>query len=279
MINLDELVAPLGVAPKAWQSAAPRDAYSSRPAVTSSDELRRIVNIARRPVPSREDVEAMVELMTLRLSNGRPAGKGCRCAELEPERPNPCITRLLPVQAWALFEIGIAGGLLGPIGVGHGKTLLGLLTPRVMRKCDHAVMLVPPNLVKQLMHEYNLYSQHFRLTSIIFEGKDFSEIVPNSPVLRIMPYSLLSRSEATVCLEEWVPDTIIADEVHKLKNRDTATTSRVMRYFEAHPATRFCGCSPCASGARCRATRAPSLSGPTRSTRTRRVSRRQTPAR
>ncbi len=164
----------------------------------------------------------------------------CRCrTKLNRE----CITTLRLTQAWALYEIGIGSGLLGPIGVGHGKTILDLLAPLALRNCRTAVLLVPPGLVTQLIAEYLLISEHFRVPSLWCHGSDYKAIVEGAPVLHVFPYSRLCKASATTWLESMLPDAIIADEVHKLRHADTATTSRVLRYFGAHPETRFCGWS------------------------------------
>lgn len=62
-------------------------------------------------------------------------------------------------------------------------------------------------------------------------------------MIHVLPYSKLSRAESTVTLERQKPDLIIADECHKLRNRDSAVTGRVLRYFAEHWLTRFCGLS------------------------------------
>ena len=172
--------------------------------------------------------------MTARLSRNNTA---CECAKLG----HRCLKELKPVQGWALYEAGIAGGLLGAIGVGSGKTILDILAPLVVKDCRLAVLLVPPNLVAQLMREYKALSQHFRVPSIVF--KEQGSIVPGTPVLHVMPYSLFSRAQSTELLETLKPDLIIADECHKLKHKNSATTSRVLRYFSAHPTTRLCAWS------------------------------------
>lgn len=242
-IDVFNLVAEPGFAPRDWQSACPdfsRDGGSKIP-VAGGPELDRILALPRRPQPvegSREEAE-LVEFMSARYRRDNPA---CRCAELERK----CITKLLPVQAWALLEITTQRGLLGPIGVGHGKTILDLLAPLAMPGCQNAVLLVPPGLVNpQLIGDYQALGQHFHVPSLITHDKHaFTSIVPGTPRLHVFPYSRLSRPESTDYLELTLkPDLIIADEVHKLKAADTATTGRVLRYFKNHPETRFCGWS------------------------------------
>jgi hypothetical protein len=153
-----------------------------------------------------------------------------------------CITRLRLTQAWALYEIGVTGGLLGPINVGDGKTILNILAPLAMDS-KLTLLLVPPNLREQLISDYKLIAQHFVVPAIRVEGKSFTNSIPGRPVLQVYPYSLLSRPESTDFLERLKPDTIVADECDKLRYPNTATTGRVLRYFAEHPKTRFCGWS------------------------------------
>jgi hypothetical protein len=243
--------------PQAWQSKAPDPDYeTSKFPVQPSAELTRIVALPRRAQPTPAELETLTTFMTNRLARDREAeGLGpCRCEELQREHgmvdPNTgktpgCITTLRPIQAWALLEIATKSGLLGPIGVGHGKTILDLLASLLMPKCRTAVLLVPPRLVKQLMRDYKIVGQHFKMPSMFtHDSNAFSAVAPGMPALHVFPYSRLSRPESTDYLERVLaPDTIIADEVHKLKAADTATTSRVLRYFKNHPETRFCGWS------------------------------------
>ncbi len=233
--RLREVIAPPNTAPKPGQLAlapAHPDTGAVRKPVRIAD-LDRILALPRRaPLDDSSDrAEALVALMTERLQ--KPNTK-CICATLD----RPCITRLKPAQAWALFEIGMHGGLLGPIGVGHGKTGLDILAPMVLDNCRTVVLLVPPSVVSQLLHDYQAWSQHFRVPSIIAGKVGF--IQAGNPVIHVIPYSKLSQASATTMLERLRPDTIIADEAHKLRYRDTATTSRVTRYFFEHPDTRLC---------------------------------------
>src|SRR5690606_7987102 len=103
----------------------------SRPPVEPSVELNRVLAIPRRPPVDLESdrAEALVELMTRRLRRQRLETCGCKIAG------RPCINRLMPAQAWALYEAPLAQGLVGAIGVGHGKTGLDILAPMVFGDC------------------------------------------------------------------------------------------------------------------------------------------------
>ena len=229
-------IVPRGVRPHANNLLG--DVHGYR-APKASAELERIKAIPRRPLES-VDTEAMIELMTARLRRARTAP--CRCAELGRR----CITRLKPVQAWALFEISIVGGLLGPIGVGAGKSGLDILAPMVMPGGVSSVaLLVPPTLVEQIVREYHLWFEHWRVPSLIFKDKHwgFNQEGENRPVIHIVPYSRLSRPEATILLLTLKPDLIIADESHRLKNLDTARGARFLNVYKTKPDTALCAWS------------------------------------
>jgi hypothetical protein len=231
---------PLAPADAFRAAVAPgaRDGVGS--AIGPSDDLARVLALPRRAPLAIDDpndpaVVAVVARMTARL-----ARKNDRCTCHLHRRP--CLTRLKPAQSWALAEIEEVGGLVGPIGVGHGKTGLGILAPMVLPKCRTAVLLIPPNLREQLKREYDLWSQHFHVPSIRHGGAE-GTIIAGRPVIHVVPYSLFSRPESTTLLESIRPDAIIADEAHKLRDRKTATSGRVIRYMVKHPETRFLGWS------------------------------------
>lgn len=214
----------------------------SKPPVGDSPDLQRVLALDRRPPFDEHWLAQANDYMGKRLGRSGP----CDCVgvlERHGIKPmaDPCIKSLWKVQGWTLFEILQLQGSLGLIGVGFGKTLLDLLTPLVMPDCRLAVLLVPPELVSQLIVEYERIQQHFKVPSLVVHGKDYTAISDQGVTLHVFPYSRLSRPESTVWLEHVQPDTIIADECHRLRNPQSAGTSRVLRYFGNHPETRFCG--------------------------------------
>lgn len=257
--KLEEVIAAPNTAPHEWQSSYPRDAYAGygKP-VRNSPDLQRILALPRRALEmdGTARAEAIIDIETEKYSLGsvsEASSTSCKCATLNPERHEAegCITRLRLVQAMALREIAIVGGLLGPIGVGHGKTLIDLLAPFAFARHAQAigvpnageilcVLLVPPGLIKQLSDDYTYIGQHFRMPTIVFQGSPhLDQKQPHGPRLQVMPYSRLSLKDATSWLNVVQPHAIIADECHKLRCQTTSTTSRVMRYFDEHRATRL----------------------------------------
>ena len=128
---------------------------------------------------------------------------------------------LRPIQAVGLYEIGIHGGLFGPMRVGAGKTLTSLLAPAV-GFCDRPLLLVPAKLIGKTERDQKELGRHWLLP----------------PFIRVMSYEWLGRVQAAEALESYRPDLIILDECHKLKNLKAAVTRRVKRYFTAYPDTK-----------------------------------------
>lgn len=240
---LDSVISARAADVSSWRSvldSAPTFTPRMRPEIGTSDDLTRILAIPRRPpidLESGPTKDALVEIMTARLSRGP---RQCACATIAPGRP--CITRLLPVQAWALYEAPLANGLLAPVGTGAGKTGLDILIALVMPNVKRAVLLIPPGLREQLIQAYLLWREHFHVPSLVLErGAGYT--VQGRPIVHVVPFSRFSRHESTELLESLKPDLIIVDEAHKLKDRRTTTTGRVLRYFAANPNTRMCAWS------------------------------------
>lgn len=251
-IDLTTMVAQPGVAEYPGQVRAPREAWGTRPAVGRSEELTRILALPRR-TPELEGTpraEAIIDQQSARYTRGP---RQCRCADIDPERhaAEGCITRLRFVQAWALRELAICGGLGGMIGVGHGKTLLDLLAPLAflhhMRATDPnvsaesvlVVLLVPPKLAGQLVGDYDYLAEHWQMPSMVIQGRPNDDrLRPGVPKLQVMPYSRLQRLEATDWMRRVRPHAIVSDECHKLRNRNSATVSRVERFIRENPGTR-----------------------------------------
>jgi hypothetical protein len=118
--------ADLASAPEAnaWQPGQKLWLSKYQP-VESSPDLDRILALPRRAQLDLDSprAQALAEMMTRRWSRGERA---CACATIDPKiaaGKRKCIKHLKPVQAWALYEIGIVGGLLGSVPVGAGKCL------------------------------------------------------------------------------------------------------------------------------------------------------------
>ncbi len=178
---------------------APLPLFNRRSSVVAGQEFKRIRDLPRRSWDS-----TLAERLTALLKTNE--GK----------------QELRPLQAQALYEIGTYGGLFGPIRVGAGKTLISLLAPRV-RNAKRPLLLLPAALKEKTERERNLLAKDWRVSSH----------------LRIMSYEMLSRIKSCKDLEIYKPDLIIADECHKLKNKQAGVTKRVNRYMLANPATEF----------------------------------------
>lgn len=133
---------------------------------------------------------------------------------------------LRPIQLQALWEAWKAQGLLGPIAVGGGKTLICALLPTVLAR-PKAVVLTTAGLLNDAEQELKKYRSQFR----IYES------------VRWISYSILSSPQQCTILDELQPDLIIADECHNLASMDAARTKRFLRYFKGKPDTLFCAMS------------------------------------
>lgn len=224
---------------KSWQRA------QSQHPVGDSPDLQRILRLARRPPPDKITSEALIEIETekYRRKNAPP----CKCAAIlkaRGQKPRKCITRLRRSQAWILYELAQVGGLLGQVGVGHGKSLADLLAPLAMglKHGEVAVLLCPPGNVEEIISDYELAGAHFEMPSITCFGRiDYTVARPGMPSLYVVPYSMISRPEFTHWMDKVAPKAIIADEVDKLRHLDTATVGRIARCMQARPETKFAG--------------------------------------
>ncbi len=135
---------------------------------------------------------------------------------------------LFPLQGQMLevaFQLPDPKGLIGAIGVGHGKTLTSFLLPKVWG-CKKPVLLIPPAMREQCRRDLQEWSEHY----------DF-------PTPHIVAYSDLSSPTRGNILEVLKPDCIIADEAHCLRHPTAARTKRFIRYMQRNPSTRFAALS------------------------------------
>lgn len=200
------------------------EATKDKPKMSETSEMKRILSL---PV-----IEPMSEEQLERFSRDRV---------LAPAYEEGF--RLLPTQAMGLKAYEDYAGLMGPIGVGLGKTILTLMIANhaYQKGIERIVLFIPPELLDQLTRK---------------DIKDARKVVPITyPVhvlggrprgvreqiarsgkrgLYIIPYSLLSTKDTEENLWSIKPELIIGDEAHRISNRDAARTRRVQRYIEEH---------------------------------------------
>lgn len=163
-------------------------------------ESKRILS-APRVEPTAEQLAALVEKWTRVI--GRPGGNWT----------------FYPHQALGLEFASKFGGLLAPIDVGGGKTLLALALPRAMGiPAQNTLLLTKAALVAQVEEQCAEYQHHFGI---------------EVPV--VMSYGQLSHPDYVGHLAEIAPQLIIADECHMLRNRKAARTRRFLRFMRQHP--------------------------------------------
>ena len=135
---------------------------------------------------------------------------------------------LRPLQAIALYEMGINGGALLPIRVGGGKTLISLLAGRMFEHCRRPLLVIPAALKDKTFREEKVLRRHWVLPAHI----------------KTISYTALSRERFATFLDtDYRPDVIIADECHKLANQKSGCTRRIHRYLKANPGVAFVGMS------------------------------------
>lgn len=184
---LDAAIAKAG--PRSKLKKAYREA-----GVKHSAEFQRIIEAPQREY-TEEEAAALVEQLTALLKT-----------------PNGAMI-LRPAQAIALLEIGMYRGLLGPLRVGAGKTLITLLAAYMLGSV-RPLLLLPANAIGPTRERQRLLSEHWRIPYW----------------LHYVSYESLGRPSHERFLEELRPDAIIPDEAHMLANPKAAVTRRVKRY-------------------------------------------------
>lgn len=171
--------------------------FAETEAIRHTEEFARILNMPRRTW-TEADLEVLTDRMTalLRTPNGTQ--------------------RLFPIQALALYELGITGGLFGGINVGRGKELICFLAGRVLR-AKHPLLIMPAHLVKRSRDtELAEYGVNWRV----------------SKNLRILSYQILGGAAHDKDLEIVPPDLWIFNEVQRIKNANAAVTRRIHRHMK-----------------------------------------------
>ncbi len=131
------------------------------------------------------------------------------------------ILRIEDAGVREVFDLSVPGfgNFVGNNIVLH-NTLISLLAPVVM-KAQRALLIVPAGLVEKTKRDKEVLEQHWQLPLFI----------------RIMSYEWLGREQAGAnketgkkdALDEWMPDLIIMDEVHRAKNIKAAAVARRLK--------------------------------------------------
>lgn len=219
-------IADLGITATAGEVSAADFAFRGAPVGHSAD-LDRILGMPRRTIEAEKDQRA-ADAWTAHLRRENP---NCDCVK----RWGFCITSLRPVQGWGLEEASNADGLLGAVGVGHGKEGLCILAPWAFEGCKCAVLMLPANLRAQLLHrDFPQWAAHFKVPSLA--GGPFTV---GRPVLYVMTYNDLSSPKSSDLLRSISPDVIILNECQNLARREAVRTARFLKYFKENPACRL----------------------------------------
>lgn len=127
---------------------------------------------------------------------------------------------LRAAQAIALLEIGMYRGLLGPIRVGGGKTLISLLAAYVLGAV-RPLLVLPANAIDPTRERQRLLSEHWRIPYW----------------LHFVSYESLGRPSHATFLEDLNPDCIIGDEIHMGANPKAGVTRRLKRFIRGDKST------------------------------------------
>ncbi len=198
-------------------------AMQARAEETVSQELKRIVSLPLRYVPTEEDIDALSKyyFQSSAYNDG---------------------WRLLRSQAEGLLAYNDTEGGFLPLAVGGGKTLLSLLIANdAYQAGKHKIMLIVPSALAEQLCETDI--KHWRPLTIF--NTPVHRLIGLSPQKRkalaksgrkgiyVFTYDLLSRDYEI--LSDVSPDLIICDEAHSVSKR-SARTRRFNQYLhEASP--------------------------------------------
>lgn len=147
--------------------------------------------------------------------------------------------RLFENQCRALLEYIAYKGLLGPIGVGKGKTLISVKIPDIAwrKGLRKILLLVPSSVYGQLTrNDLQWIRQHVAiqvpfhgLGSLSSKGR-LALAYSGRKGCYILPYSCLSTQDSVEVLRAVGPECIVLDEAHLVKNAAAARTKRLREY-------------------------------------------------
>lgn len=201
MTLLDRMLARVGKERSDVKGSTALGKLLRQQGVPDSPEVRRVLDLPRRRWEEYdlEELGAMLE---------------------EVYRLPGSTMRLRPVQVASLADLHDFGGLVGPVRVGAGKTLISFLAPTILG-AKRPLLVIPGGLRQKTLRDF---------------AKLEKEWVAH-PNLRIESYERLGQERGNEILQEIQPDLLILDEAHRVKNPRAAVTRRVKRWMDEHPET------------------------------------------
>lgn len=160
---------------------------------------------------------------------------------MRPEAYFNTTWRINPIQVAMCREYIKEGGVFAPVGVGWGKTFATFLIANeaFLRGVKKILYLIPASAAEQtarqqepLAREKIWLSVPVTYLSGMSSSARLSKARSGGAGLYVMNYQQLSRPDSNDVLAAIMPELIIADEAHKLKNRGAALTKRVFALLE-----------------------------------------------
>lgn len=150
--------------------------------------------------------------------------------------------RLLPKQVDALMQFEACRGAFCPVGVGFGKSGIGLMVSQIAVHKGWArkiLLLVPVHLIDGLVQRHIpewRKRTNLSLTFHVISGKTKAQrmkiATSDAAGVYIFPYSLMSQLDTLDLLAAINPDMVVADEAHRLKNLRSAVTKKLMHVIK-----------------------------------------------
>lgn len=207
---LDRVLRAAGKDPATFDMRSTMGKLVRQRGVSDSSELSRIVALPKREL----DVTSPEALDLAELISSAYRKKNA------PRMPNDQKYKLFPIQARCLQELHDYG-LIAPIPVGQGKTLISFLAGAVLDS-RRPLLIIPAKLKDKTQEALAFFQQVF----------DF-------PLPQLLSYEKLSLVQYKNYLMDYQPDLIVCDEAHKLKNPRGPRAKRLRQYLELYPKTKF----------------------------------------
>lgn len=157
--------------------------------------------------------------------------------ELVSRRYCPAGTfKFYPEQVKAMIQYWDYGGLVAPIPVGGGKTLVSVLiaSDAYVHFNKHKILLMnPPNLIDQLREtELPYYRRHMSINVPFYwlAGQNAQKRMlmakSNRRGCYVVSYSILSGKQGAELLDAIAPDLVIGDEIHSIASANPSARGR-----------------------------------------------------